>query len=110
VTDVLLKALAQWRELATTVARAVKEVRPDAEVYVVGGAAESRLTVLSDIDIAVVLPEEPSREEAVGIIEEIFQRAEELGLPLYAPVEIHVVGPQGFQKLTRRGKAVKLSG
>ena len=33
-----------------------------------------------------------------------------LGLPLYAPVEIHVVGPQGFQKLTRRGKAVKLSG
>ena len=96
MTDVLLKALAQWRELVATVARAVKEVRPDAEVYVVEGAAEGRLTALSDIDIVVVLPEEPSRGEAVGIIEEIFQRAEELGLPLYAPVEIHMVGPQGF--------------
>ncbi len=109
MTDILLKALARWRELAAIVARAVKEVRPDAEVYVVGGAAEGRLTALSDIDIAVVLPEEPSREEAVVLIEGVLQRAEELGLPLYAPVELHVVGPQGFQKLARRSKAVKLS-
>jgi predicted nucleotidyltransferase len=74
----------------------------------VGGAAEGRLTILSDIDVVIALPYEPSREETIDLIEKVFEEAEEQGLPLHAPVELHVVGPRGLQRLLKRSKAVKI--
>jgi len=49
--------LKRWRELALIVARACREVLGPGclGVYVAGGAAEGRLTVLSDIDVVIVV-------------------------------------------------------
>lgn len=49
-----------WRKAAAIVARVVKQFYPEARVYVIGGAAEDGLTAVSDLDILVVLPWEPS--------------------------------------------------
>lgn len=49
------------------IAKIIKETIPQGDVYLTGGAAENRLTILSDIDIVVVLPEKPSFEEAVKL-------------------------------------------
>jgi hypothetical protein len=46
-------------------AAAIKTVYPDAEVYVFGGAAEGRLTVLSDVDVAVVFDRIPGKRAGV---------------------------------------------
>ncbi len=45
--------LRMWKRTAEAIARAVREAELSADVYVVGGAAEGRLTVLSDVDVAV---------------------------------------------------------
>ena len=45
-----------------------------------------------DIEILVVLPEKPSFNEAVEFRMKIMEKAEELNLPLYAPIELHIVG------------------
>jgi len=103
-----LRALTGWRRYVRTVWLAVRRVAPDAEVYLVGGAAESRLTVASDIDILVVLPHEPSFHEAVELREKILESAESLGLPPYAPIELHITGPRGLERYRRRGRLVRL--
>ena len=73
-----------------------------------GGAAEDRLTVLSDIDILIVLPRGPGFREAAGLRARILEAAEKLGLPLYAPVELHIVGEEELEKYRRTGKLVPL--
>ena len=81
--------LRRWREYAAMVARAAREVEPGAKVYVVGGVAEGRVTVLSDIDILVVVPRGRLRR---GLYTEIMLRAmDSHGLPLDAPIELHIV-------------------
>jgi hypothetical protein len=37
----------------------------------------------------------------------VLEEAESLGLPPYAPVELHVVGPKGFERY-KRGTVVEL--
>jgi hypothetical protein len=73
----------------------------------VNGAAEGRLTVLSDVDVVVVLPGDPGFREAAEARARILEAAERLGLPLYAPVELHIVGPRGFERY-KRGRLVRL--
>ena len=90
--------LSRWREYVTLIAEAVKAVAPQAKVYLVGGAAEGRLTVLSDVDVLVVLPKRLGFEEAV-----------ELGLPPYAPVELHIIGEDDLRRYSARGKVVPVS-
>ena len=81
--------LRRWREYASKVARAAADLVPGARVYVVGGVAEGRVTVLSDIDILVVVPRGARRR---GLYVEILSRAmDEYGLPFDAPVELHIV-------------------
>ncbi len=54
------RRLMSWRRYAGSVAKAAKEVLgPDTQVYMVGGAAEGRLTALSDIDFVLVTPNAP---------------------------------------------------
>jgi hypothetical protein len=45
------KHLRKWREYAVAVMKAARDLIPGARVYVVGGVAEDRTTVLSGIDI-----------------------------------------------------------
>ena len=80
--------LRRWWEYAERVARAAKDLPPGAEVYVIGGVAEGRVTVLSDIDALVAVPGgTPSSEELKRLPVDILLRA----VDLYGrPVEVHV--------------------
>ncbi|NPA96082.1 MAG: DNA polymerase III subunit beta [Crenarchaeota archaeon] len=103
-----LRVLREWRRFVEVVVEAVKRVEPEARVYLVGGAAEGRLTVLSDIDVVVVLPRELGFEEAAELRARIWEEAEKLGLPLYAPIDLHIVSVEGLRKYVRRGRVVEL--
>ena len=95
--------LRRWREYAEAVAKAAKDLVPEAKVYVIGGVAEDRTTVLSDIDILIIVPHEKIRK---GLYPEILIRAMDLyGLPWDAPVELHIVNEKEaveYFKLARR--------
>ena len=100
-----LKLLSKWRIIAANVATAIKKLYPSSEIYVFGGAAENRLTVLSDIDIAVVL-EDPPKDRA-GMLAKIWEILEAKGIPQYYPLEIHILSKREFERL--RGAKIKLA-
>ena len=104
------KKLKNWKQYVQLVSRAVRDVLGDGvEVYVFGGAAENRLTSLSDIDVAVVLPYEPSPEERLRLKQDILIRAmDEYGLPWDYPIELHVVGPERFREIKRYSKVIRV--
>lgn len=93
--------LKKWRELASIVAKACREVLGKCEVYVVGGAAENRLTVLSDIDVIAVVEDQSLK--TIETIINVKRRAEELGLPQDAPIDLKILTPQELQDLVEKG-------
>ena len=99
-----LSMLRGWRRVVKEVVKVVKEIYPSAEIYLAGGAAEDRLTALSDIDILVVFKER--REERAEILAKIWEKLENT-FPLYYPLEIHILDSHELEKI--RGKKVKLS-
>ena len=101
-----LQVLMEWRKHVRLACKAVKNVIPNAEIYVIGGAAEDRLTVRSDIDILVVLPCTPTFNEAIELRSRILEEAGKLGLPLYAPIELHIVGREELKKYVKKGKVI----
>ena len=104
-----LKIISSWKHYVKLIARAVSMVIPEAEAYLTGGVVEDRLTVLSDIDILIVLPHKPGFKEAVELRAKILEEAEKLGLPLYAPIELHIIGREELTRYTRKGKIMKIS-
>ena len=91
--------LRRWREYAESIAKAAVELGPGARVYIIGGVAEGRVTVLSDIDILVVVPRGAKRR---GLARDILLRAmEKYGLPWDAPVELHIVEEGEEDEYTR---------
>ncbi len=98
MTSLWLRSLRKWEEYAMAVACAVRKVEPEAQVFLTGGVAENRLTVCSDIDIVIALPYEPTFEKAVELRARILEEAEKLGLPYYAPVELHIVSMDNLKR------------
>ena len=96
------RLLLRWRELADIVARACRDVLGGrcVSVYVVGGAAEDRLTVLSDIDVVIVVDD--AGLKTLDTILRIRRRAEELGLPEDAPIDVKVLTGEELERLKRR--------
>lgn len=94
----MLKALFGWRRHLSGVAEAIVRVSPDSRVYLTGGAAEGRLTALSDIDVVVVLPREPTFEEAVELRVRVYEEMDRLRVPLHLPVELHIVGSESVKR------------
>ena len=83
--------LRRWREYAVAMMRAAKDLVPGARVFVIGGVAEGRTTVLSDIDILIVIPGSASVNRR-RLYRDILARAMDVyGLPWDAPVELHIV-------------------
>ncbi len=99
------RLLRGWRTLAEKAARAAKEARPDAQVYLAGSTARGEEIAASDIDLVIVLPREPTPREAAEIIQHIHDA---LKLPPLHPLEIHVTGPQGLKRYTRKGPLKRL--
>jgi predicted nucleotidyltransferase len=73
------------------IAKAAKDLEPNAEVYVIGGVAEDRITVLSDLDILIVTKRKIEGRERKELKADILIRAMNVyGLPFDAPVELHL--------------------
>ncbi len=103
------KRLCNWRFYASLVAKAAARVLSvEFEVYVFGGAAENRLTALSDLDVAVVLREDPSPEARLRIKLMIMKEAFRLGLPWDYPLDLHVVGPSDFKRIRKYSSVVRI--
>lgn len=103
-----LRELLRWRSYLPILVEAVKSVLgEDVEVYVFGSAVEGRLTIDSDIDVAVVVEELPgSASRRVGILNRIWSIMEDNGVPWWYPFEIHLVTREEL-KLLREVKFVK---
>jgi len=100
--------LRRWREYAEKICSAVRSLGIGGEVYVVGGVAEDRVTVLSDIDVLVVVDgaeEGDRRRLAVDILEEAIEK---FGLPWDAPVELHVASRGEAEIFFKSSRSVKV--
>ena len=97
-----------WRWAARIVAEAAKSLYPDARVYVAGGAAEGRLTPLSDVDVVVVLSRRPTPRERIEVKLAIMREAFRRGLPIDYPIDLHVIGPEDLERYRRLGKLAPL--
>uniref|UniRef100_A0A7C5TJK2 Polymerase nucleotidyl transferase domain-containing protein n=1 Tax=Ignisphaera aggregans TaxID=334771 RepID=A0A7C5TJK2_9CREN len=84
--------LKKWREYAEKIAKAVEDIIPDADIYVIGGIAEDRTTIYSDIDILIATPSRILDNEAKkNLVVEVIERAiDRYNLPWDAPIEIHI--------------------
>ena len=94
------RRLLRWRRYVGAVARAAADLLGhDARVYVVDGAAEGRLTVLSDIDIVIVsrsVPRDEAGKQRLRL--EVRDRAvTRYGLPWDYPVDIHLYNEEEFR-------------
>lgn len=99
--------LKRWREYAEMIARAAKDILRDVKVYVIGGAAEGRTTIYSDIDVLIVVRGE--HVERKRLYAEILERAIDVyGLPWDAPVELHIVGEKEAEEYLRMGRHVEI--
>ena len=97
-----LKMLSEWRKVVKIAKEIINELYPDAEIYLIGGAAENRLTIYSDNDLLVVLGKGVDRVEALTRIwDKLFEK-----FSLYYPLEIHIVTKDEFLKF--KGKKIKL--
>ncbi len=88
------------------ISETVEEIVPDSTIYVVGGAAEGRLTALSDIDIVIVTDKAPKNiEEKARIIAAIRESLESKGIECNYLFEFHIIGPneaEDFLKSCRK--------
>jgi predicted nucleotidyltransferase len=103
-----LRELLRWRSYLPILVEAVKSVLgEDVEVYMFGSAVEGRLTIDSDVDVAVVVEELPgSASRRVGILNRIWSIMEDNGVPWWYPFEIHLMTREEL-KLLREVKFVK---
>ena len=95
-----LQLLSEWRQAVNKLVEILRRLYPSAQVYLFGGAAENRLTVLSDIDIVVVSKNAPCDERKKLYLRlDIRDRAVTLyGLPWDYPVDIHLYSEEEFEK------------
>lgn len=99
------ETLKRWRVWAELVARACLDVLGGEcrSVYVVGGAAEGRLTVLSDIDVVIVVGDKGLK--TLDTVLTVKKRASELGLSDDVPLDIKILVEEEFTRLA--GKIYK---
>jgi len=103
------KHLRRWTKYAESIARAARDILGEnVEVYVIGGVAEGRTTILSDIDILIVADMLP--RDRKGLYGEILGRAIDVyGLPWDAPVELHITDKKRAEEYLKASKYVKIN-
>jgi len=99
-----LKYLQNWREIVKRIRNVVQNVLKDVQVYVFGSVVEGRYTVLSDIDVAIVMNNVPEKaSERIKIIDLIFREIEDICPWIECPVEIHLLTPIEKEILEKGG-------
>ena len=96
------KMLMNWRNWIGNVVKIIKEILPDAEVYVIGSVARNEHIGSSDLDLLIVSEKITDKLSERGkLIAEIELRS---NLPLHHPVEFHLVKPQDKDWYLRRSQ------
>ena len=96
------KLVSEWRPWVSRIARVVKEVIPDAEIYVAGSVVRGDSVGGSDVDILVVSRNAPSKPIDIARLKAVIE--EKLCLPYYHPFEIHVLKPDEANHFIERSK------
>ncbi len=99
-----IEYLRKWRYYVELLAKSIEELLPSAEIYVFGGAAEDRLTVLGDIDVLVVVDKPMSYAERRKLKAEIIWDPEKYGFPWDYPVDIRIVTRSELPQYLRYAK------
>ena len=107
MVETRIQLLRRWKDVTAKVASAVGKLYPDAELYLVGGAARGLLTVLSDIDIAIVFDRAMDSGERTSIVARVWEELERIGVPTYYPLHLLVLSRDELEKLG--GERKKLS-
>ncbi len=97
-----LLLLRKWRNIVHDIIKIVKKLCPEAEVYLIGGAAENRITINSAIDIAIIFKPNLSRSDRINVLTRIWEAIDNV-VPIYYPLEIHILNINELAKL-KRGK------
>ena len=100
-----LQKLLKWREYIPALREAISQVLPDAEIYIIGGAAENRLTALSDIDVLIITdkpPENPMKK--AEITSKIREKLEEKGINHSYLYQFHIKDKKQAQQLLKTTK------
>ena len=105
-----LKELLKWREYLRILVRSARRAfGNNVGVYVFGSAVEGRLTVDSDIDVAIVVEEIPrSGLERTRLVDELWRVMESDGVPWWYPFEIHLLTREEL-KLLKGAKLIDAS-
>jgi predicted nucleotidyltransferase len=99
--------LRNWRKAVEAVARAVKDINREAKVYVIGGAAEGRLTIESDVDVVVCIPVGTNDRK---LRKEIMRRAIDVyGMPWDYPIELHLYEERECKEILKQLKYIEVS-
>ncbi|RLE85151.1 MAG: hypothetical protein DRJ41_01805 [Thermoprotei archaeon] len=100
-----LMYLKRWKEAARAILRAAKDLGLRAEIYVIGGAAEGRLTVLSDVDVLLCVKDPSLENDLRKLRVEVLAKAmDSYGLPWDYPVELHVYAEEECKDILSRLK------
>ncbi len=98
--------LREWRKHVQQIARVIKELLPDAQIYVTGSTIRGDQVGGSDVDILVISPSTPRKPIEKAKIKA--QVEEKLNLPPHHPFEIHILTPQEAQPyLEKTGKHIQ---
>lgn len=102
-----LEHLRNWRKAVEAVVKAVEDLKLDAEVYVVGGAAEGRLTILSDVDVLICV--RGWGEDLRMIRKKVLAKAmDNYNLPWDYPIELHIYPVEECLETLKYSKNLKL--
>lgn len=100
--------LRDWKLWVERIVAVAKRVIPDTEVYVVGGIVRGDSVGGSDVDVLVISPYVPEKAVEKARIKAMIE--EELNLPYYHPLEIHLVTRAEAERyLRRRESHLKIS-
>ena len=99
--------LRRWREYAICIARATRDLIPESKIYVIGGVAEERTTIYSDIDILIIIPDKMEKKNQYVKI--LIKAIDEYNLPIDAPVELHIIREKEAEKyLKHQRKTIEI--
>jgi len=102
-----IEYLRNWKHYVNLLAKSIKELLPNTQAYVIGGAAEDRLTILSDIDVLIVIDKPLTDSQRRKLKTDILWNAiEKYGLPWDYPVEIHIATKEELKTYLRHTKKI----
>ncbi|MEM4970737.1 MAG: nucleotidyltransferase domain-containing protein [Sulfolobales archaeon] len=100
------KLLSEWRLWVPRIAKVVKEVIPDAEIYVVGSVVRGDSVGGSDVDILVASEYTPEKNMEIARLKAAIE--DKLSLPYYHPFEIHILKPGEARYFIERSRGYVL--